>query len=107
MSATQSSVPQHHILFYEYVPDIAERRGPYREAHLGRIRAEKEAGRIVMAGALEAIGRPGDASAGSITGGALVFQGVDPEAIEAFAREDPYAQAGLVTSHRVERWNLV
>ena len=35
-------------LFYEYVNDIAERRGPYREAHLERIRAERAAGRIVM-----------------------------------------------------------
>jgi hypothetical protein len=97
MSATQPSVPQHHILFYEYAKDMADRRGPYREAHLARIRAEKKAGRIVMAGAL------GDPP----RGGALVFRGVEEEEIEAFAREDPYMGADLITAWRVERWNLV
>jgi uncharacterized protein YciI len=76
------------------VKDVAERRGPYRDAHLERIRADD---RIVMAGAL------GDPPHGA----AIVFAGVDPEAIEAFAREDPYVTAGLVTSRRVERWNLI
>src|SRR5947209_1313582 len=97
MSATGSSVPQHHILFYEYVKDIAERRGPHREAHLKRIRAERDAGRILMAGAL---GDPPHAAA-------IVFKGVGPDAIEAFAQEDPYVRAGLVSARRVERWNLV
>ena len=42
----------HHLLLYRYVPDIAERRAPHREAHLARIRAEQEAGRVTLAGAL-------------------------------------------------------
>ena len=42
----------HHLLLYDYVQDMADRRGPYREAHLGRIRAGQDEGRIVMAGAL-------------------------------------------------------
>jgi uncharacterized protein YciI len=88
---------QHHLLLYTYVEDIVARRGPYREAHLERIRAERDAGRLVMAGAL---GNPP-------TGGAIVFRGVEPELIEAFAAGDPYVEAGLVTSWRVERWNLV
>lgn len=87
----------HHILFYDYVDDIAERRGPYREAHLERIRAERDAGRVLMGGAL---GDPPHA-------GAIVFRGVEPAQIEAFAREDPYTHAGLVTGWRIERWNLV
>jgi len=87
----------HHVLFYEYVKDMAERRGPYREAHLERIRGEKEAGRVVMAGAL------GDPP----TGAAIVFRDVAAEEIQAFARDDPYVQAELVTSWRVEPWRLV
>jgi uncharacterized protein len=90
-------VDTHHILFYEYVEDMLERRVPYREAHLARIYDERDAGRVVMAGAL---GDPPH-------GGAIVFRGADPEAIEAFVRADPYVQAGLVTAWRVERWNLV
>jgi uncharacterized protein len=92
-----SSQPVHHILFYDYVEDIAERRGPYRDAHLARIRAEREAGRMTLAGAL---GDPPHA-------GALVFVGATPEEIEAFVAADPYVTAGLVVSHRIERWNVV
>jgi uncharacterized protein YciI len=92
-----SSPPVHHILFYDYVEDIVERRGPYRDAHLARIRAERDAGRMTLAGAL---GDPPH-------GGALVFVGVTPDEIEAFAASDPYVTAGLVVSHRIERWNVV
>ena len=92
-----SAAPIHHILFYDYVEDMAERRGPHREAHLARIRAEREAGRITLAGAL------GDPPHGA----AIVFRDVSPEEIEAFAQDDPYVAAGLVTGRRIERWNVV
>ncbi|HWE10006.1 MAG TPA: YciI family protein [Solirubrobacteraceae bacterium] len=91
------SDPETHLLLYTYVEDMADRRGPYRDAHLERIRAEKDAGRVIMAGAL---GRPP-------TGGAIVWQGVPREEIERFAAADPYVEAGLVTSHHIEPWTLV
>jgi hypothetical protein len=87
----------HHLLLYEYVEDMADRRGPYREAHLERIRAERDAGRVTLAGAL---GDPPN-------GAAIAFQGVDTAAVEAFVKADPYVQAGLVTSWHVEPWRLV
>jgi hypothetical protein len=87
----------HHILFYDYVENMAERRAPYREAHLAKIGAERDAGRVTLAGAL---GDPPH-------GGAIVFEDVAPEQIEEFARTDPYVTAGLVTARRIERWNLV
>ncbi len=87
----------HHLLFYDYVEDISERRGPYREAHLARIAAEREQGRVVMAGAL---GNPP-------RGAAIAFKGLEPRAIEEFVRGDPYVEAGLVTSWRIEPWKLV
>ncbi len=87
----------HHILLYDYIDDMLERRPPYREAHLARIAAEREAGRIVMAGAL------GDPPHGA----AIVFGDLDAAAIERFARTDPYVEAGLVTNWRIERWNVV
>ena len=85
------------LLLYTYVPDIVDRRGPYREAHLANIAAEKEAGRVILAGA---IGSPP-------SGGAFVFQGVAPAHIEKFIAQDPYVEAGLVTEKRIEPWNLV
>jgi uncharacterized protein YciI len=86
-----------YLLLYTYVEDMAERRGPHREAHLAGIRAEQDAGRIVMAGAL---GTPPSS-------GAIAWRGVTPEYIEQFTAADPYVRAGLVTSQRIERWNLV
>jgi uncharacterized protein YciI len=87
----------HNILFYDYVDDILERRGPHRESHLAGLRAEREAGRVVMAGAV------GDPPHGAV----IVFGDVERSAIEAFVRSDPYVEAGLVTSWRVEPWNVV
>jgi uncharacterized protein YciI len=87
----------HYMLLYEYVDDIVERRGPYREAHLAKIRAEREAGRLVMAGAL---GDPPH-------GGALVFRGINADEVEAFAQTDPYVEAGLVRGRRIDLWKLV
>ena len=84
----------HRILFYDYVDDVLERRGPYREAHLARIRADE---RIVMAGAL------GDPPHGA----AIVFRDASLQDIEAFVVGDPYVTAGLVTASRIEPWNLV
>ena len=86
-----------YLLVYTYVEDMADRRGPYREAHLAAIRAERDAGHITLAGAL---GTPP-------TGGAIVWQGVTREDIEAFTAADPYVVNGLVTAQRIERWNLV
>ena len=96
-SKVSSTLTTHQILFYDYVDDVLERRGPYREAHLAGIRAERDAGRVVMAGAL------GDPPHGAV----IVFGDVECEAIEAFARLDPYVEAGLVTEWRVEPWNVV
>jgi uncharacterized protein YciI len=86
-----------HLLLYDYVHDMSSRRGPYREAHLARIASEREAGRVVMAGAL------GDPPRGA----AIVFTGVDAEFVEGFVRGDPYVEAGLVPRWHVERWYLV
>jgi uncharacterized protein YciI len=92
-----AGLEDHHLLLYDYVKDVSERRGPYREAHLARIASERERGRIVMAGAL------GDPPRGA----AFVLKGLDPQEIEEFVRGDPYVEAGLVTSWHVEPWKLV
>jgi uncharacterized protein len=88
--------PGLYLLLYEYVPDMAERRGPHREAHLERIAAEREAGHITAAGAFD-----------PPAGAAIVFRGVSREHVEEFVAADPYNQAGLLSSWRAERWNQV
>jgi hypothetical protein len=85
-----------HLLLYEYVPDMAQRRGPHRGAHLERIQEQREAGHIGAAGSFD-----------PPTGAAIVFTGVDREQVEAFVAADPYQHAGLIAAWRVERWKLV
>ncbi len=41
----------HYLLFYDAVPDYAERRLPYRAAHLAHARAAVERGELVLGGA--------------------------------------------------------
>ena len=87
----------HHLLIYEYVDGMAERRAPYRQAHLDQVREQQRAGHLSLAGAL------GDPP----TGAAFLFEGVGVPLIEAFVAADPYVGAGLVPSYRIEAWNLV
>jgi uncharacterized protein YciI len=90
-------MPTHHILLYDYVDDIIERRGPYREGHLGLIQRWMDDGRVVMAGPL---GDP-------VNGGLIVFNVEGPAEIEEFTSADPYGEAGLVAKARIEPWTMV
>lgn len=87
----------HHALFYDYVEDVLEKRAPHRDAHLALARAWKDEGKLVAGGAL---GDPPH-------GGLLVFLVDDAAEVEAFASQDPYVENGVVTSWRVEPWNVV
>jgi uncharacterized protein len=87
----------HHVLFYDYVEDVLERRGPYRDEHLALLERWKDDGRLVTAGAL---GRPPH-------GAMIVFRVDDPAEIEAYVGADPYVAGGIVTGHRVVPWTVV
>ena len=83
------------VLFYDYVPNLLERRAPHRDGHLELIGDFERDGRLLLAGAT---GDPPKA-------GLLVF--ADAAAAEQFVAADPYGAAGLVTSHRIEPWTVV
>ena len=87
----------HYLLFYDTVPEYADRRLPFRSAHLTHARAAVERGELVLGGAL----------ADPIDGAVLLFRGESPEVAEAFARNDPYVVNGLVTTWRVRAWTTV
>lgn len=84
-----------YILFYDYVPDIAERRPAHRIEHLGMLARLHEAGKLRLAGAYN----------DPLNGAALVF--TDRAAAERFVEVDPYVRNGLVTSWRIREWNVV
>jgi uncharacterized protein YciI len=87
----------HYLLTYDVVSDYVTRRAPLRAAHIALARASVAKGDLVLGGAL---GNPPDAVA-------LLFQGDSPAGAEAFARDDPYVQNGLVTGWRVREWTTV
>lgn len=86
--------PKYWVLRYEYVSDILDRRGPYREAHLRGAQAKLEAGQLVCAGAT---GTPPD-------GGLFLFRDVSREDVEAFVAADPYFKNGLITSYKISSY---
>jgi uncharacterized protein YciI len=87
----------HWLLTYDYVEDIAARRAPLREAHLGLVRDLHDRGVLLMAGA---VGDP-------IDGALLVFTAEDQAVVEEFVAQDPYVKGGLVTAWQVRPWNVV
>lgn len=87
----------YYLLLYDVVDDYLERRGLYRDEHLGIARAAHERGELVLAGALA---EPAD-------GAVLVFKTDDPAAITRFAENDPYVKNGLVAKWRVRKWTVV
>ena len=80
----------------DVVPDYLERRIPLRAAHLALVQAAHQRGEIVLAGALE----PADATL-------LIWSVESLDPIERFLSADPYVQNGLVTGHRIRKWNVV
>jgi uncharacterized protein YciI len=87
----------HYLLFYDVVPDYAERRTPLRSAHLAHARAAVERGELILGGAL----------ADPIDGAVLLFSCGSTAPVEAFATTDPYVTNGLVTRWRVRQWTTV
>ena len=86
----------HFALFYDTVDNFADRRQPYRQAHLALVDAAHRDGRLVLAGALKPAG-----------GALLIFRAEDVREVEAFATNDPYVTSGLVTGWRVREWVVV
>ena len=103
LSGTVPSAPppapkRFSLLFYSYVPDILERRDPFRAAHIQGAKDAVASGEMRMAGAL----------ADPVDGAVFVFSPETPtEKIEAFAKSDPYVVNGLVTEWKVRPWMVV
>ncbi len=87
----------HYLLFYEVADDYLEKRAPFRAAHLEHLRKSYERGEVVLAGALA---EPSD-------GAVLAFRGNSLEAVESFARADPYVVNGVIKSWRIRKWMTV
>ncbi|HEV7942059.1 MAG TPA: YciI family protein [Solirubrobacteraceae bacterium] len=95
MAASETGLPHEQlILIYEYVPDILERRGEHREAHLAWLREWQTDGWLLAAGAF-----------GNPPSGGLFLLAADAD-VQAMVDGDPYVKAGLVASWRIEPWTV-
>jgi hypothetical protein len=85
-----------YALFYETVPDHAERRKPFRGEHLALAQDFHARGLLVHAGAFN-----------PIDGALLVFRCGSAAEVEEFVRRDPYVENGLVTAWKIREWTVV
>ncbi|HEY9255234.1 MAG TPA: YciI family protein [Stenotrophomonas sp.] len=69
-------------------------RGTARPAHLARLRALADAGRLLLAGPCPAIDAEDPGEAG-FSGSLVVAEFADLEAARAWAQADPYVDAGV------------
>lgn len=95
MAAKQD--PEYHVLQYEYVPDILEKRDPYRAEHLEGAKQMAAQHKLVMAGAL----------ADPVDGALFIFKGVSKDDIESFVQKDPYVVNGLVPKYSIRPYMVV
>jgi uncharacterized protein YciI len=86
-----------YLLFYDYVPDVLERRGPLRAGHLERAWQAQSRGELVLAGAL----------ANPVDGAVFHFRCESIDVVEKFVEGDPYVRGGLVARWRVREWTTV
>ncbi len=87
-------------------PDSLQARVQARPAHLARLSALQDAGRLVLAGPHPAIDSPDPGDAG-FTGSLIVAEFFDLAAAEAWAAADPYQQAGVYQEIRVKPFKQV
>ena len=98
-SSTTSLAATQYLLKYDYIPDVLEKRGPFREGHLNLAKKLIEEGKCNSGGPT---GKPGMEIP---TGALFIFEDLD--SANLFVKEDPYVTNGIVTDHTIEEWNVV
>mmetsp|Transcript_5632 Transcript_5632/g.6519 ORF Transcript_5632/g.6519 Transcript_5632/m.6519 type:complete len:121 (+) Transcript_5632:155-517(+) len=88
---------KHYLLQYKYVPDVLEKRDPFRPNHLGLIKEFYKEGKVVMGGAF----------ADPVDGALIIFDCNTKEEVEAFVSQDPYHLNSLVTEYTIREWTTV
>lgn len=82
-----------YVIYGRDVPDSLERRKSVREAHLARVRALLDEGRLMVAGPRPAIDSPDPGPAG--WQGSLIIAEFDSlESAKSWAEDDPYIHSG-------------
>jgi len=86
--------------------DSLDKRLAARPAHVERLTALRDEGRLLIAGPHPAVDSPDPGPAG-FTGSLVVVEFDSLEAAKAWADEDPYVEAGVYAKVTVKPFNLV
>jgi hypothetical protein len=89
-----------YVILGRDVPHSLERRRAARPAHLARLKALLEEGRLLVAGPMPAIDSPDPGPAG-FTGSVIIAEFASLEAARAWVDADPYQQEGVFASVEV------
>ena len=95
-----------YMIYGEDVPGSLDKRLAARPAHLERLLALQEEGRLVLAGPLPAIDSPDPGPAG-FSGSLIVAEFASLEAARDWAQSDPYAAAGVYAGVTVKPFKKV
>lgn len=95
-----------YLIFGRDVPDSLPRRQAHRPAHLARLHALRDAGRLLCAGPLPAIDSddPGDAG---FTGSVIIAEFASLAEARAWADADPYLAGGVYREVEVQPFKRV
>ena len=96
----------YYAIISEDIPNSLELRMSARPAHLERLKALANEGRLLIAGPHPAIDTEDPAEAG-FTGSLVVAEFASLEAAKAWADADPYIEAGVYQSVKVKPFKKV
>lgn len=92
--------PTQYMLTYDYIPEVLEKRGPFRAEHL-QLAADMAAAGTCIAGGPYAPLQPDGAPP---TGALFVFDSM--ASAQEFVDKDPYVSGGIVTAHHIHAWTV-
>ncbi|MFJ1230643.1 YciI family protein [Yersinia proxima] len=95
-----------YIIFATDIPDSLEKRLSVRPAHLTRLQALQDEGRLLTAGPNPAIDSADPGTAG-FTGSTVIAEFASQQEAEAWAEQDPYVVAGVYQSVIVKPYKRV
>ncbi len=95
-----------YAIFGNDVPDSTAKRTAVRPAHLARLQALQEEGRLLLAGPFPAVDATDPGMAG-FTGSLIVAEFASLEAAETWAAADPYISAGVYAQVAVRPFKKV
>jgi uncharacterized protein YciI len=83
-----------YAIMAEDTPDSLEKRLAARPAHLARLKALQEAGRLLLAGPFPAI-HSSDPGPAGYSGSLIVAEFANLQEAEQWAKDDPFVTAGV------------